>query len=353
MLSTNCISMCKPIASSRHISRNRNRGFTLVELMVAMIVSLAVVGVATSILVFSSQSFNSNDAASQVNDSARFGTYIARRLIEQAGYEDLSTTTGVHHRATDDPATLASLSVCAAADICGYDNLVPPPPATSSVLSGAAPITGTLTGANGYETDTLILRFQGQDNPAGTDADGSIINCAGFPQKSPLGTTDRSISILYITGDGTKEPELSCAYMGKLGNVSRTPLIRGVEAFQVLYGVDASAPDIVTKNKAQVPSRYVRANEMAAVGALIPNPNGERVDLLAWRNVRAIRIGMVIRGAPGTAPPTTGTVNLYPLGENAQNASDPGSVFVAPNDTRLRRVVNFTVYIRNNLELPS
>ena len=59
-------------------------GLTLIELMVAMVISLVIVLAATAALLISRQGFTSVDAASQLRDSARFAQDVLQRLGVQA-----------------------------------------------------------------------------------------------------------------------------------------------------------------------------------------------------------------------------------------------------------------------------
>ena len=59
-------------------------GLTLIELMVAMVISLVIVLAATAALLIARQGFTSVDAASQLRDSARFAQDVLQRLGVQA-----------------------------------------------------------------------------------------------------------------------------------------------------------------------------------------------------------------------------------------------------------------------------
>jgi type IV pilus assembly protein PilW len=341
--------------------KGRSIGFTLVELLVTIIITLIIVMLAVAVLTNTRQGFAANDSASQLQDSARFGMYILRRLAQQAGYEDYATkpdgSAGLSRAvdAKNNPNVVAGLPICAAADVCGWDNQRPNDAGTraaDAVLAGTATQPGAVVGDNGFQTDTLVLRFQGADGSVPGVADGSIIDCGGFAQGAPVGATaagSRSISVLYIHAGVGGEPELRCAYMGNAGTGNTMPLIRGVESFQVLYGVDL--------NSDGVHDQFVRADQMATLAvtsaATMTNPQGENPVLNIWRNVRALRIGMVIRGEVGSAAQYQNPITLFPLGQDVASAADSGSIFVAPNDRRLRRVVTMTLQIRNDLTLPA
>lgn len=62
-----------------------NRGVTLVELMVAMLLGLIVVGGALSLIAANKQSYRTNEALAQVQESARTAFELLARDIRQAG----------------------------------------------------------------------------------------------------------------------------------------------------------------------------------------------------------------------------------------------------------------------------
>ena len=66
----------------------RQIGLTLVEMMVAMAISLLIVLAAVSALIVTRQGFTSVDASSQLRDNARFSADLVQRLGVQAGYQD-------------------------------------------------------------------------------------------------------------------------------------------------------------------------------------------------------------------------------------------------------------------------
>ena len=133
------------------------------------------------------------------------------------------------------------------------------------------------------------------------------------------------------------------------------PLIQGVEQFQVLFGTDGVIPKtapIVTTTP-DVPDRYLRADQLKV--------DSSDVDTKAnWRRVRTIRVGLVLRGAPGSAQ-SNGTQTFYPFGEAASSGasgatkgsafasnSDEGTAFTPTPDGRLRQTVTFSVHLRND-----
>jgi type IV pilus assembly protein PilW len=137
-----------------------------------------------------------------------------------------------------------------------------------------------------------------------------------------------------------------------------TPLVQGVETFKVLYGTDgvvpgkipvAYAPLGTTPSAGQpdsIPERYLRADQMTVLG----NPVATNEN---WRRVRSLRIGLVVRGAVGSAQDASDRT-FYPFAPNAtiKDPPPPDSAFatkleIKKTDTRARQVFTFTVHLHN------
>ena len=169
-----------------------------------------------------------------------------------------------------------------------------------------------------------------------------MISCDGAAPTSPaVDRGDRAVSILYVNTSSGGEPALMCMKRNDSTGTFSTPapLLKGVESFQVLYGVDKVVANTApTGNVDSVPDSYLRADQMTVTG-------NDAATLTNWRRVRSLRIGLVLRGPPGSAQ-SSESQTLYPLGSNYESTSDPGSKFTA-TDSRLRQVVTFTVQLRN------
>jgi type IV pilus assembly protein PilW len=305
-------------------------GFTIVELMVALAISLLVVALATSTFVAARSAYGTNDAATQIQDSGRFATYLLRRTLQQAGYEDYGPR-GNPNRVTRAqlPGFVPGTPPCVQAEVCGFN---------ARRVDGNQFVTGTTGVADSSGNDSLMARFQGVSDPSDvTKGDGTIINCMGFAEPSMNGANrigDRAISAFYVATGASGEPELRCSYRSASGIFKDEPIARGVERFQVLYGVETGA------TTDSVPDRYMRADEISVADNNVAFAN--------WQKVRSVKIGMVLRGPIGSGPAASPNPQLYPLGTALQSAADVGSVFTPPDDGRLRRVVSFTVNLRND-----
>ena len=345
-------------ASSRFLStRSAQRGLTLVELMVAMVISLLIVLAATAALIVARQGFANVDAASQLRDNARFVEDIVQRLGVQAGYRDL------FHAAYDKTASTSGVDPTSVPNtfVYGFNNK-----ARTGSDNWYEASTDRTSGSLGYGSDVLVLRFQpATSNSNATQTDNAMIDCSGnAPGVSAKDRYDRVTSVLHVDVSNDGEPALMCtrwAVDPTTGALTRDtgPLISGVEDFQVLYGVDGIAAGNSTIPAAStadsVPDRFLRADQITVSDSLVSAAN--------WRRVRSIRIGMVIRGAPNSAVDRS-TQTFYPLGAAKGSSSgtigsmfadatnDPGTVFTPTADGRLRQVITFTVHLRNNQREP-
>lgn len=340
-------------------ARKHNSGFTLVELLVAMAVGLLVVLAAVAALMTSRRGANTVDVASQLRDSGRFATEVVQRLVVQTGFEDIEYSAKAYSTSLSDYANnnlkdrdgsdgielaefQAPLLGCNNASFSGNNGLL------GSCVDHAA-------GADTGNSDVLIMQYQpvklditaDDDSASGFRPDGSMIDCTGFDAEFMSASRhERMVSVLYVGQGEDGEPALMCrAGVSETGDFfnargNATPLVRGVESFQVLYGVDNVEPNTEPSGSVTtVPNRYLRADQLTVAG----DANATYTN---WRRVRSVRIGMVLRGAEGSAQETN-TQDFYPLGSaRYSGAGDPGTV-LRPNDRRLRQVVNFTVLLRN------
>ena len=339
----------------------KQRGFTLVELMVALALSLIVVAAAVSALLVSRQGFTTVDAASQLRDNARFATDFITRLSVQSGFKDVAFVD------TANQSLFKSTGVTADPDpsIFGFNNALvgtatdPLNTTNDSRNSGCSGSVGTEC-ANG--SDILVMRYQtGAKNTESTEVDNAMFNCAGVPQNNtPTSSSDVIESLLYVSKPTTSSPEptLMCSYRNSNGGPwapKATPLVQGVESFQVLYGTDGVVPNTIplaaaTKGATptagqpdSIPERYLRADELTVAGnTKATNEN--------WRRVRSLRIGLIVRGPVGSAQDNSTVTTLTPLGAAFANPADKSSSFTqipSTGDGRVRQVVTFTVYLHN------
>ncbi|ABD70377.1 putative transmembrane protein [Rhodoferax ferrireducens T118] len=330
----------------------KQRGLTLVELLVALGLGLLVVVIAATALLLGQQGYRSVDTTTQLRDRERFAADLLARVIIQTGYQDLGAGS-VSLRSTakllgNDPEP----------DIYGWNNAIYKDP-DDLVLSTSTKITnGNRPGActvndtsckNG--SDVLVVRYQGVNSPTdATKPDNTMINCMGLGEAGLTNgdLNDRASSIFHVTRGTNGEPSLSCSYYNFATGawVASQPMIEGVESFQVLFGTDGVTPLTAASAAATqdtVADRWLRADQLTVAG----NTAATREN---WRRVRAVRVGLVLRGPVGSAEQAYADP-FTPLGPKYASPDDTGSSLSVAADRRLRLQSTFTVHLRNDLTL--
>ena len=300
------------------------RGLTLVELLVAMVLMLLVVLATVALFNVSSSSYKTVDAGQEMQDNARFAMEILGQAARSAGYQDRTGPSSSGINLTD---VVFGPTTTAAWRVEGANN--------SQITSSTSGIVfGTNNGVN--LSDALVIRFFGASSTSNpTQADGSMIDCSGRAIPYPVGSADLGVSAFFVAVVNG-EPELDCkSYNPTTGAFSTSQIARGVESFQVIY--------VLHTNNDDVPDRWVSAD--SAWAPFVASPN--------WNNVVALRIGMVLRGPVGSAQGQSATASendLYPLGKDfTGNSTETGLKFTPPNDGRLRRAFATTFMLRNSV----
>lgn len=312
-------------------TRRRQAGLTLIELMVALVLGLLIAAASVAALIVARQGFKSVDSGAQLRENARFAANLIQRIAVQAGFENAA-----YGLITDPKDPGLSGFDDALVDTTGWTTA--PVLAHGSRSTGCGAVTDTSC-QNG--SDVLIVRFWGVSR--GGAADGTMINCSGMPE--PEGA-DRAWSIFHVVRSAAGEPTLACTYRNPTTLAWATvPLVGGVEAFQALYGVDTLKADgtaaATPADGDTVADRYLTARQLDTI------PGAGVID--NWRRVRAVRIGLVIRGpvADAVDRSAAAAASMAVLGDGFTTAADTGSALTFAADGRLRQRLVFTVHLRN------
>ena len=339
---------------ARRATYKRQVGLTLIELLVALGLGLVVTVVAATALLLAQKGFTTVDSTTQLRDRERFAVDLLSRVIVQAGYQDLAapnlvlrSTSGLSSSSDPEP------------DIYGWNNAVYATPAgillseSNKIVNGnrpaSCPTSTDITSCNNG-SDVLVVRYQGVSlTPGSIAADNSIINCAGMGEAGLItgDLNERALSMFHVTQSVSGEPSLSCSYYSqKNGTWVNTPIIEGVESFQVLYGTDGVSPGVAPAAAATldtVSDRWLRADQLNVAGNFVATREN-------WRRVRAVRIGLVLRASVGSAQERA-TRTFQPLGSLYVSGADVGSGLNVAADGRLRMQTALTVQLRNDQTL--
>lgn len=309
----------------------RQRGLTLVELMVSMVLMLVITLAAISLFSTFSASYKTADNSQGMQDDARFTLNIIGRALQNAGFQSRVgpvTATDLTDKVfvgLDPNADEWRVEGANASTLTTGSSLTP---STSGVVNASDVLTTRFFGANlANPTNPSVAQW----NSGVPVADGSMVDCSGRAIPYPDGAGNLGVSAFFVkTVDG--EPELQCAsYNPSSAFFSVSQVARGVEAFQVAYGVDT---DAVADG---VPNQWLSADNSWSDKLHFPN----------WNRVVAVRVGLVMRGDVGSAQASV-TTGLHPLGEGF--SSEAAWTFTAPADGRIRKVFNATFLLRNPIE---
>jgi type IV pilus assembly protein PilW len=248
--------------------RRRHAGLTLVEMMVAIAIGLAVVLAAARLLGLANGAYAAQMESAALDDAGRYALELVARAVRQAAYADplqLDWAGPVDML----PARLAGLD--------------------ARSLGGTSAGIGTPLAAVANGSDVLALRFPGAG--AGPTGDGSVLDCAGFA----VAAGEEGWSIFYVARNASGDTELRCKYRGA-SNWSADALVGGVDSFQVLYGLDTDTPRDGAAN------RYVNADAIRALDAAL-GPGLPPLELNRrtwWKRVVSVRIGLLLHGTRPT-----------------------------------------------------
>jgi type IV pilus assembly protein PilW len=284
----------------------RRNGWGLVEFLIAIALGLLLTLLASGLLMATASNYRNHSDNAWLADGGRYAMQTMAQAIRQGAYINW-----------DSDLAPPELDPAAPAAVDGRD-------AASISRSSAGIGTPLPPVANG--SDVLALRFAG----SGADAsgDGSSVNCAGF---GVAGVT-QGWSIFYVAADASGEPELRCKYRSASG-WGADAIVRGVDSFQVLYGVDTDVP------ADGVPNTYLNATAVQAMGG--------------WKRVCSIKLALLLHGERNTRSDTVDArYDLFGPAYSDAHAEDAGVRVVEsrlPPSQRLRarRLFRMTVALRN------
>lgn len=266
----------------------KSRGFTILELMVALALGLLVSAAATQLFVTNLMGFNLQRGMSDVQDNGRFALDFINRDVRGAGIRPAGALDNPYPPVVIDiaelpgaaDATLTTSDGVSATGLGSSDQLV----IQKLTLTDTVDCEGNAVAANRYVVSRYFLR---KDGDSGSE---SALAC-----------------------DGGSHDTVALDAIGDAGVV----LLGSAENLQVQLGVGTSG----------IPSQYLRADEYLALAA--PRPK-----------VLAVRVGVMVAsidrtgGQMGTAPDL-----------NVLNAT----VNKIPGDGRIRRVFVTSVALRNEM----
>lgn len=351
-------------------NNQKTRGFSLVEVMIAMAIGLTILAAISLVLVNSKKNYTTQDSMARLQESARFAVQFLTRDLRMTGYYGCS----------DDVGAVTNTLNGAAGSGNPFDTTVPIQGSESKSDWQPVPAAAVLApGAMKSGTDAIALRYL--DGSTAVQVDEPYMNTSAAALHTSGGglqvgeivmvTDCSSASVFQITGpgstgdaitgtvvhnDGAGTPGNSTKNLGKIyegdakiakfyyaiyyiaDNANGQPalfrestagtqeLVEGIENLQVLYGVDVDGNG--------VPDTYKKATAMTAAD---------------WTKVYSVRFGVLVRSLAnveskneeGKEFGTDRDTKSYDIDGDGTNDAGPF------NDRYQRRVFRTTVVLRN------
>ena len=336
------------------------RGFSLVEMMVAVTIGLIILAAVSGIFVTSKSTYNTTDSLARLQENARFAVHYLQYPLRMAGYygclKDIRSVASTVNGTTFSTAALQ----------IPIDALKPSEPKWYPSTSTALPTGTGWTYRSG--TDAILIRTTDpslnitiRELMPSTSRELKVTGVTGLSSGDIIMLADCSSADLlqltavqtpanhlqHNTGAGTtpgnftaelqKQYDVgakiikfkSSTYFIATRTLDGVPvlmrqdntdpaveLIEGVEDLQIRYGVDTDSDG--------VPNIYLKAGDAGLSTAT------------DWTKVRAVRIGLLMRTLIGKEEYT-----------NSETYLVLDKSITAPGDRHHRRVFNFTLQLRN------
>lgn len=294
---------------------NRQLGRSIIEVMIAMTISLVVLGTVLTLVAGTSRGSRTQNSQSKLTENAQVAINLITGHLRQSGF---STP-----RLNALPGSVVSNYEGAAVRGCSSGFINPAQPDLTLVQCIGVGVPNAM--AIAYEADVNNTIILGPNQP--TDCLGQILPA----QVSTFGGNFFvAESRFYVANNGAgADPQLVCDGNGGPGFGNPQALIDNVEDFQVLYGVSdtGTSPfgDIVFLGTT---SQYLTANQLDVQFA------GEPV-MTRWSRVSSVRVCLLMR----TDDFVTDQATPY---------FDCQGALTNPPDRRMRFAVSSTVNLRNN-----
>ena len=233
------------------------RGFTLVELMVAMTLGIFLIAGVGTVYISSTKTYKLQDQTSELDENARTALRALKYHIEHAGYA--STTGMVVPNYIISNGTVITATSCTDGD----------PHIRDTTLISTS--NDQATAANG---DTIGIIYMA-DADLQTDCTGNALRSQCLPPDSANRATSYVYNSFTITNNqnnsaGDPIPSLTCG--GSTTAVSQ-PWAEGIENLQFQYGIDSNGDGSV--------ENYWNATDVSSSNM--------------WGSIITVRVGLLVR----------------------------------------------------------
>jgi type II secretory pathway pseudopilin PulG len=309
----------------------RQEGRTLIELLIAMALSLVIVAAVGSLYYFTSQSARVSQNSSSAEERGRVAIFLLADPVSMAGYgpitsADLSTRYGLT------PMAGPHLRACSNGRFADVANL------DFTCVASADP------------GDALFVAFQAESTGVSAPQGSAPLgDCAGgvapfVPAAGGVPTVRNAYSIATMQSGAL---EFGC--LGN-GTPAWTPLVRGVEDFKVYFAFDTEGYNLAgvrPKTLTPKPSAFMTAAQLNAL-PVVQNSDPSSSASDAWNHVIAVLVCVqVITAEVGTT--VGGVYTFQPCPQNEVEAAT-GAAALTVSDGLSRRTITQFISLRSRTQ---
>ncbi|HEX6929919.1 MAG TPA: PilW family protein [Gammaproteobacteria bacterium] len=329
------------------MNRDPQAGMTLVELMIAMVIGLVLIGASASVYIANKDTYRTSETVARMQENGRIALHVIVDDLRMAGFMGNNTNPVLVENRSGSPAPLAALSGTSGTQDCADRWYID---TTSMLLVGnnqtpalnGVPFSTTCLLNKGYQatTDVIALKRAATgdilDINVGNHVNWTLIRSdlmrgAFFLGGTPLpagltaNTTNRRwlAHVYFIAPDNSSEiPELRRLTLGSGPNLYNRELVPGVQDLQIHYGID-------TDGNGSPDSFVEPGNEGAAA-------------------IVAARIWLLMRSETREFSHND-SLNTYNYANKSYTPGDGSGIETADNPEQFRRLLlSATVMLRNN-----
>ena len=298
------------------INACRQRGLTLIELMISVTIGLVFIFGAVTFLVSGHQSFRAQNSGSRIQENARFALDILKEHVRMAGYNDTTSS-------------LLDLPALIYRGACKTINGLTANPCSDDTTTD--------------QGDRLAMALRIPTGATGVAAQ----DCMGSPLTKP---NQHVVNVFWVEQDSSGVSSLYCRGYNPDTNAwhgtEAQPLVDGIEQMQVQYGLvdgnPSSTGNTPSSGTGGRVDRYLNATDLQTLDATNATRN-------YWGDVRSVRIALLVSaGARQAADDGANTLSSDTLTAYQTFTLLDGAAYT-PAEKRIRRVFSTTITLNNAL----
>lgn len=296
----------------------RQRGLTLIELMISVTIGLVFIFGAVTFLVSGHQSFRAQNSGSRIQENARFALDILKEHVRMAGYNDTTSS-------------LLDLPALIYRGACDTINGLTANPCSDDTTKD--------------QGDRLAMALRIPTGATGVAAQ----DCMGSPLTA---LNQHVVNVFWVQQDSSGVSSLYCRGYNPDTNTwygtAPQPLVDGIEQMQVQYGLvdgnPSSTGNTPSSGTGGRVDRYLNATQLQTLDATNATRN-------YWGDVRSVRIALLVSaGAEQAADDGANTLDSATQAASYQTFTLlDGAAYTPAGKPRIRRVFSTTITLNNAL----